>query len=294
MDGERFDQVVRQSLGEASRRGVLRDGITVLAGSALVILGLSKADDAEARKKKKKKEKKKKRKEKKKGDPLAAGCQAGTKPCGSQCIPTASCCVNADCTGTDRCENGTCAALRCGTGGPCTVFALNPGTTNADLGGLIGADLSCQTAADGAGVNGVFMAWLSAGADSPSTRFTNIANAGPYRLVGNDDDGANPPPLVATSFADLTTCDGPSGQCLQNPINRLVDGTPIGPSSVWTGTQSNGTTGNVDDTCGGWTNGVAGVGIDGGTNAVNDDWTNAVGTTAFCTTGANIYCFQQA
>ena len=107
--------------------------------------------------------------------------------------------------------------------------------------------------AERAGLSGTYRAWLSAGADSPANRFSNRAAAGPYQLVPNPEvDGGNPPPTVAASFADLTSCDPGTGPCLEHPINRAEDGFVFeGGVGVWTGTQADGTP--AADTCGGWT-----------------------------------------
>jgi cysteine-rich repeat protein len=75
----------------------------------------------------------------------------------------------------DVCTN-TCAW------GPATriVFVTSEIYTG-NLGGLAGADAKCQSLADAAGLPGNYMAWLSTGASSPSTRFTQSPN--PYVLV---------------------------------------------------------------------------------------------------------------
>jgi hypothetical protein len=49
MDGESFDTVVQRASAMASRRGVLRAGVGVLAGAALGLVGLSSREEVEAR-----------------------------------------------------------------------------------------------------------------------------------------------------------------------------------------------------------------------------------------------------
>ena len=246
-----------------SARLTRRTGFGLLAGASLPFLGL--ITDSNAKKKKKitlcfngqavKKSKKKARKLAKKGA-----------------------------------TRGNCEPLRCGNGGPCTVFVTSIEFTGAELAGLSGGDAKCQAVADGASLPGTFKAWLSEGSQSPKTRFTNIAKAGPYHLVANASDGGNPPPLVATDFADLTTC--PSGICLQHAIDRNQNG-ELSLSSVWTGTLADGDA--ADNTCLGWTSaGDFEFGVIGGTDKINADWT---GTTTFsfvCAATEPIYCFQQA
>jgi hypothetical protein len=185
---------------------------------------------------------------------------------------------------------GNCEPLRCGNGGPCTVFVTSIEFTGAELAGLSGGDAKCQAVADGAGLPGTFKAWLSAGSQSPKTRFTNIAKAGPYHLVANASDSGNPPPLVATDFADLTTC--PSGTCLQHAIDRNQRGEPF-LSSVWTGTLADGDA--AERTCQGWTSvGDFEFGVIGGTDKIDADWTGSNAFSALCAAPEPIYCFQQA
>lgn len=301
MDATRFDGFARTVATRLTRR----TGLGLLAAASIPILNV--AEDTDAKKKKKitlcvngqtvKKPKKKAKKLLKKGATKGAcgdgGCPGGQKACGSGCIPAGDCCVDGDCTGTDICENGSCVPLRCGNGGPCTVFmaAVNTGFTGAQIGGLDGGDTKCQAAADASTANltGTFKAWLSAGSETPGTRFSNLAKAGPYRLVPNAlADGGNPPPTVAENFADLFSCGG--GTCLNNAINRDENGVVQGGNpGVWTGTLSNGNA--SADTCSGWTS-TAGNGLIGSGTNNTTLWTENI--PAACTGAFPIYCFQQA
>jgi hypothetical protein len=93
MDASRFDQLLKAFAGASGRRDALRS--LSLAGLALLsTLGVSHEGNA----KKKKKGKKKKK------------CKGVTKKCGKTCIPSTSCCTNADCDG-GICEVGTCQCL---------------------------------------------------------------------------------------------------------------------------------------------------------------------------------------
>lgn len=76
---------------------------------------------------------------------------------------------------------------------PKLVFVTSAEFTG-NLGGLSGADAICQEAADAAGLDGVFQAWLSDSVDTPSTRWKTLS-LGPYFLL----DGG----VVAASFGDL-------------------------------------------------------------------------------------------
>ena len=158
-----------------------------------------------------------------------------------------------------------------------------------EIGGLAGGDAKCQAAADAANLDGTFKAWLSFGLDTPETRFTNLDNAGPYRLVANGSDGGNPPPKVADNFADLFTCG--SGTCLDNAISRDENGgTPPTPQLVWTGTEANGTA--AADTCSGWTSTLVN-GLGGVNSGTTESWTD-FGVATACTSEGRLYCFQQA
>lgn len=192
------------------------------------------------------------------------------------------------CDSADVCEDGECVPFRCGNGGPCTVFVTNAGVVGSAMGGLLGGDAFCQSTAEAAGLSGTFKAWLSED-PSPSNRFTNLAEAGPYLLAPNAADGPNLPPTVATNFADLTSCDGGSGPCLQHAIDRTEDGVVLdGGIGVWTGTLSDGTSG--PEPCEGWT--AAGTGLTGNATSVDDDWTNL--TEMDCELDFRLYCFEQA
>jgi hypothetical protein len=59
VDGEKFDELIGRTLGQASRRGVVRVGIGAVFTSALALLSLSAEHDAAAKKKGKKKKRKK-------------------------------------------------------------------------------------------------------------------------------------------------------------------------------------------------------------------------------------------
>lgn len=187
---------------------------------------------------------------------------------------------------------GKCKALRCGAGGDCTVFITSATLTGAAVGGLAGGDAFCQNSAKAAGLSGTFKAWLSDSSASPSTRFTNQAKAGPYRLVANAQDGANPPPLVAASFSAMTACTG-NEDCLQHAIDRTQTGAQLTARGVaWTSTNADGAA--TADTCTNWTsdqgNGV--VGFADQNIILTSVWTNVSGSG--CNTPSALYCFQQA
>lgn len=92
MDSNHLDAIARR-LGAATRRKVLGLGVSASLAALLA------TDSADARKKRKKKKKKKKPK-----------CADGTKLCGATCIPTATCCTDADCPAGkgETCQAGKC------------------------------------------------------------------------------------------------------------------------------------------------------------------------------------------
>jgi len=270
MESVRFDEIVRSLTVPHSRRGVAQIATAGLLAAAG--WGTAATTSIEAKKKKKKKCKPKCDKE-------CEVCKKGKCKALTDGTPCAS---------ADVCEDGQCVALRCGNGGSCTVFVTNAGKAGSAIGGLLGGDAFCQSTAEAAGLSGTFQAWLAEDV-SPANRFTNRAKAGPYLLVPNAADGGNPPPTVASDFADLTSCDG-AGNCLQNAINRTESGLVLeGGIGVWTGTLADGTSG--PESCEGFTAG--GDGLIGNATAVNDDWTDNV-SAADCALDFRLYCFEQA
>ena len=113
-------------------------------------------------------------------------------------------------------------------------------STSGVLGGLTGGDAVCDADAIANGLPaGTYLAWLSDGTDSPSTRFDQ--NAGPYELPGGT--------AIAANWADLT--DG----ALFAPIDQLADGVTTLNSWVFTGTNPDGTSVSASadgDNCDGW------------------------------------------
>ena len=127
-------------------------------------------------------------------------------------------------------------ALLCGGETSKCVFVTST-IHDGNLGGLGGADAICNARATEAGLPGAgsYLAWLSAGGVSPSTRFTQAAV--PYKRV----DGTT----VAGDWADLV--DG----SLAAPIQVTEGGIEVGRGElVWTGTAASGVPEGND--CLGW------------------------------------------
>jgi hypothetical protein len=294
MNAPRFDGFARTIATRLSRRRSLG----LLAGASLPFAGLAEA--ALAGKKKGKKvtlclngqtvtvSKKKSRKRLKQGATKGACqlCPIGQERCRGTCIPSENCCVDSDCPTGGVCTDGLCLiTIACGNGGACSVFVTSAFFTGSEVGGVAGADAKCQSLADSAGLPGTFRAWLSESLASTEPRFSRFT--GPWELPPNVADGENFPPLVATDFADLTTC-GPS--CLSSPINRTETGNILEDSvSVWTNTLADGTAST--DSCSGWTSDT-GFGLFGDTSQVDARWTDANATFG-CNSALALYCFEQ-
>ena len=152
--------------------------------------------------------------------------------------------------------------------------------TGGNLGGVAGADKKCQDAADNAGLDGEYLAWIATSdANAPVNRFTHSDL--PYVLV----DGG----LVAYDWDDLV--DG----TIRIPINLTPppDNSYPDPIGVWTGVDAaGGFAGGW--ACDGWT--FAGWprmhgGLQGWTHRTDSGWTEA--DTTDCENPGLLYCFQQ-
>ena len=103
MDDNRFDDLTRAFVAP-SRRGIL-----TAAGAATVaaMLGRAAPDAARAARRNRKKDRKKKKHPPRAAPPPPpAGCPAGTKLCGGQCIPASDCCGASLRDGGTRVPNG--------------------------------------------------------------------------------------------------------------------------------------------------------------------------------------------
>jgi hypothetical protein len=98
---------------------------------------------------------------------------------------------------------------------------ISSGKWTANLGGALGADALCQSAATAASLNGKWMAWVSTTTSSPKSRF--VHSAVPWKLL----DGT----VIANDWSDLT-----SG-ALEHNMNRDENGALV----TWS--QGNGVTG---------------------------------------------------
>lgn len=283
MDGLQFDSIARSLGARRTRRAV-----TATLGAALGATALAGLD-AEAKKKKKHK----KPCAKKCSDGCCTGkkgkciqpaqqssgqCGTGGEICRSTgCLGT---CPNCVCSASAPCPTGQCCRGD-GTCGACLVF-VSSSTQTGNLGGLAGADLTCQGLAKAAGLPGTYLTWLSvSNGASPTTRFTKATV--PYTLV----DGT----VVAQNWAELT-----SG-ALKHAIDRTETGTVAStPLNVWTYTLPDGTgTLFSNAQCQNWTSTTqTPYGIVGALQTTNHQWTVADMPPPTCNTAQRLYCFQQS
>jgi hypothetical protein len=151
-------------------------------------------------------------------------------------------------------------------------------THAANFGGVAQANQICQALADAAGLDGTYLAWLSATGASPETTFEQDGPC--WRLV--DDT------LVATDWADLT--DG----TLESRISLDQNGVAR-TGRVWTATLATGE--GTANTCTDWTS--VSANISGRMGDVLEDnsgqspsWWSARGN-QLCSQTARFYCFEQ-
>ncbi len=150
---------------------------------------------------------------------------------------------------------------------------------NGNLGGLIGADIKCQSLASKAGLPGTFKAWLSDATTGPAdpgrldTMFTGV-----YELV----DGT----LVAHGWTDLT--DGALAHAIER-TEDIMNKTPV-DAIVWSHTSTDGKSLGTAH-CLSWTSSAADkTGSYGLSKPVDSSWTNSAVTS--CSAAINLYCFE--
>jgi hypothetical protein len=158
-------------------------------------------------------------------------------------------------------------------------------TFQATLGGLAGADSTCNTLAQGAGLTGTYVAWLSTGSVAASSRVSQVG--GPFVLR----DGA----VVASDWAGLT-----SGN-LAHIINENESGVMPSTSAtacahadaVWTNTSIGGGSATASGDCMGWTSSDPSLSSYIGTwQGGGISWT-AGGVCNGCAQQARLYCIEQ-
>ena len=234
-------------------------------------------------------------------DSCVNGCEAAT--CGDGLVESlAEECDDGDQDDEDACRNN-CEAARCGDGvvqvgveacddgneadgdacrSDCLehrVAFVTSATFTGDLGGLNGADLKCQAAAETAKLDNAdrFKAWLSDTMEGPVDRF-DTKFTGVFELPDNTV-------VVRAGWSDLT--DGN----LEHAIDRDESGTTV-VSAVWTNTGSDGKLVVGGLNCNTWSNAGALKGNIGLSDEATLDGTWTFGNAQFCSSAARLYCFE--
>jgi hypothetical protein len=162
---------------------------------------------------------------------------------------------------------------------PHNLVFVTSTTQTGNMGGLAGADATCNQLAVGAGLPGTYKAWLSDHLSSPSTRFTQSAN--PYFLV----DGTT---MIAKNWSDLV-----SGN-IRAAIDKDEAGTLRTSSQVWTQSSAAGAE-QRNSTVGGCSNFTSATTSDQGyygfTSNTNATWSFL--SSIACDHTLRLYCFQQ-
>lgn len=180
-------------------------------------------------------------------------------------VPVVAVCLGAACTG---------GGSRSSDGGVRSVVFVTSTLYTGDLGGLVGADEKCATAASAAELPGTFLAYLStATADAPD----RMTGTGPWFRT----DGTK----AFNNKANLSTQPAVG-------IDRTENGDKLSETnSVWTGTSQGGTASGAD--CAAWTsNSALERGTMGGVGTTTG-WAQDSGLTFECNVGRHLYCFQQ-
>lgn len=157
---------------------------------------------------------------------------------------------------------------------------------SGDLGGLAGADESCQSAAQNAVLPGIFKAWLSTTDYSPNADF--VQSDVPYVLVDGTPIAINWQDLVSDNLAApiLLTEHG-----VPPPPPDAHDCAPMGSIIVWTNTLATGGVAYAEKSCADWVEGTQGEGFVGRADSPQSSWTQNCPVP--CTTMAPLYCFEQ-
>ena len=213
-----------------------------------------------------------------------AHCPHGNSTTHEHCIvpppPPGATLGDLSCT-TDQIAKFDGAQWVCDGGGAKVIFASSDDTFTGNLGGVAGADATCNTLAANAGLSGNFKAWLGTFGSSPLSHFTHTSV--PYVLT----DGTQ----VARDFFQLI-----SG-VLENHIDLDENGDPADGDFVWTGVEHDGRVNPSNETCLSWTigntseSGRFGRTGDVGSQFLPGEWT-FIGNGP-CNLLRRIYCFEQ-
>lgn len=172
----------------------------------------------------------------------------------------------------------------CNGAGACSLHAkrvfISSDNYSGDLGGLAGADRSCQTLADSSVLNGTWKAWLSDSVTNVNDRFTHSNY--PYILVDEITK-------IADDWTGLTTTS------LSAMINKNEKNKAVLNSNVWTNTNNDGLSvySNPIFVCNDWNIKNKRITAVFGKNNLytTAQWSNF--GLATCNTQRRLYCFEQ-
>jgi hypothetical protein len=241
---------------------------------------------------------------------LAAGCfspsfQSGHLRCeqGTTCPPGFYCASDATCWRNGETPHGgdggattmdmatttaplDMAGTPCGNAAGKCVFVTSRQYAG-NLGGLAGADQTCQSLASAAHLGGTFKAWLSDGTNSPSTRFTKATV--PYRLIDGEVVAANWTALLgATTTTPLMHTISLTETGVQPPTGTNACGKT---TVVWSNSDRNGA--SLSASCSSWTSSASTAsGGQGAWDQVAGGWTDSCSSTP-CDGLAALFCFEQ-
>ena len=151
-----------------------------------------------------------------------------------------------------------------------------------DLGGLAGADATCQNLAAAAGLGDeqeIFRAWLSSADTTAAQRLQHSED--PYILV----DGT----IIAENWEDLT--DGE----LEHPIDLNEHNIEmISTPQVWTNTTISGSRRSLQHDCNKWTSSsITSTAHIGWATESNEEWTHGEASPLDCANEHRLYCIEQ-
>lgn len=160
------------------------------------------------------------------------------------------------------------------------VIFLSSAQYTGNLGGLSGADATCQSLASSAGLTGTFKAWLSDSSSSPAVRFTQ-STSDYVDTVGN---------VIANGWSDLTNGSIDGVIEYSETGNRIF---PVIVSDVWTNTNGAGGLISGGVNCSDWTTSSGGSnrGNAGTRTATDSTWTDSGNPQ--CNSAAHLYCVEQ-
>lgn len=172
----------------------------------------------------------------------------------------------------------------CNGAGSCSLHAkrvfISSDSYSGDLGGLTGADQSCQALADFSVLNGIWKAWLSDSVTNVNDRFTHSNY--PYILIDETTK-------IADDWTGLTT-SGLLAIINKNEKNKIVSN-----SNVWTNTNNDGLSvyNNPIFICNDWNIKNKRITAVFGKNNLytTAQWSNF--NLATCNTQRRLYCFEQ-